>query len=140
MANLRQTIIVRTDLNLAVGLLAAQISHIHFEKIRRELNRSLSGIKEKEVGGELFKFSKDEWEWMESPYIFIHGVPNIEAYHYFKKKAEDALLSVVEWTDTIYLSFYEGHKDAFKNVPIGFSIGPADSDAIKAIVGALPLL
>lgn len=29
--NLRQSLLIRSDLNLPVGLLAAQVAHIHFE-------------------------------------------------------------------------------------------------------------
>jgi len=39
MANIVQRILIRTDLDLPMGLMAAQVAHLHMETIRRSLYR-----------------------------------------------------------------------------------------------------
>ena len=127
MANFRQSILIRTDLNLPAGLLAAQVAHIHFEYCRQQLRDDEDPC------------STSFREWMESPYLFVHRVPNLEALSYFKVKAVEAKLPVAEWKDTVYQDLAPDIRQPF-NLTVGISIGPADSDAIKMVIGSLPLL
>lgn len=127
MANLRQSILIRTDLGFPVGLLAAQVAHIHFEGIRRKL-----------LDAE--KPTKDEKEWLETPYIYVHGARNQETLMYYVRKARDLGVPVNIWNDTVYVKMSETQMEAFPNVNVGVSLGPCDSDKIKAVIGDLPLL
>ena len=128
MANLIQAIIVREDLDLPRGLLTAQVAHIHMETIR-QLTRD-----EKEIP----PIIKD---WLKSPYIHVHSVPNKEWYHLFLSKAQNSKELCSSWFDTLYLSIDGGKsRTPFQNVEVGFSIGPCDADKIKAIIGDLPFL
>ena len=127
MANLRQTIIVREDLNLPRGLLTAQVAHIHMEFLRQKL------LDQKEL-------NIDEKDWLKSPYVFVHGVPNSEFFDHYKRRAEANNVPINIWKDTIYLSLGDGEPVPFSNVEVGFSLGPCDSDKIKLVVGNLPLL
>jgi peptidyl-tRNA hydrolase len=130
MANLIQAIIVREDLNLPRGLLTAQVAHIHMESMRQMI------LDEKEPTNE-YK------EWIKTPYIHVHSVPNIEWFGRFLEKANQQLPKelISTWKDTIYLSLDDGKsREAFKDVMVGFSIGPCDADKIKAVIGDLPFL
>jgi peptidyl-tRNA hydrolase len=130
MANLIQAIIVREDLDLPRGLLTAQVAHIHMETIRKLI------LDEKEPNIQY----KD---WLKAPYIHVHSVPSKEWYDFYLTKSLDKVgdSSVNEWKDTLYLSIDGGKtRTPFENVEVGFSIGPCDSDKIKAIIGDLPFL
>lgn len=135
MANLRHSILVRTDLNLPVGLLAAQIAHLHFETIRKRIN-----TEDKTISFSSKKHEEDVMEWIKDPYLFVHRVPNIEALNYFYKAAADTNMLTTEWRDTIYLELSPTQKRAFEEVLIGVAFGPTDSDRIRSIIGDLPLL
>lgn len=149
MANIRQSILVRTDLNLPNGLLAAQISHIHFELFRKRLkanNCSLQLFDTNSDGGDAggtidedYLDKNDLINWIASPYLFIHQVPHGEALEYFKYKALEAKLPVIQWQDVIYQNLSDDLRVPF-HMPIGLAIGPADSDRIKMVIGTLPLL
>jgi len=145
MANIGQTIIIRTDLfdlPKDMGLLSAQIAHTHMEGTRQMILENLTkdegfvGIKldnEGEVGA-------DFGEWMETPYIFVKEVKNKESLLYFEAAAREAKLPVSLWTDTVYVRITPTVQKAFHDVPVGLSIGPADADKIRAVCGDLPLL
>ena len=128
MANLRQSILIRTDLNLPLGLMTAQVAHIHALPLIASLNSSDNNI--------------DVEEWSNDPFVFVHKVPNLEVLHFFRdlarEHAED--LTTLEWHDTITLSLSETQTRAFPSVMVGISLGPAHSDIIKSIIGDLPLL
>ena len=133
MANIRQSILIRTDLNLPSGLMAAQIAHIHMQFIRMNCNAGLT-----------LKFAHtlnadDVYAWMKSPYLFVHKVPHLEALDYFEKKALESGVYVATWEDTIYQELAEDCKVAFE-MKVGISLGPTDSDKIKLVLGTLPLL
>jgi len=132
MANIGQTIIIRTDLfDLPndMGLLAAQVAHIHMEVIRKSL------IKEGKLDN-----SEEMESWLENPYLFVKKVPNYEGLKHFIDLAELAKLAVTSWWDTVYVRLSPTMKQAFSGVLIGISIGPADADEIRTVVGDLPLL
>ena len=132
MSMLKQVVLIRTDLGLPRGLLMAQACHVHMDALRMAvLNREANGP----------AITKDMLDWLAMPYLFIHGVSCKEAFdHYLNLAQVVHNLPVATWHDTISLSFYEGQKMVLSNVPVGFSIGPCDSDKIKAVIGDLPLL
>ena len=143
--NLRQSILVRTDLGFSVGLMAAQCSHIHMQLLRK-------AILEKEPVFEAApqldsgkfpvecELSSDMIEWLHSPYVFIHGVPNREVLEHFVHKAIEAKIDVETWSDCVFINISETQREAFPDILVGASLGPTDSDKIKAIIGDLPLL
>lgn len=145
MANIGQTIIIRTDLfdlPQDMGLLAAQVAHIHFEMTRKILNKNYIA-KEQFIGIELpneVVETEAFIEWMNQPYLFVKRVPNAEGLRHFWKLAQEAKLPTAEWRDTVYVRFSSTMKQAFKDTLVGISIGPADSDRIRTVVGDLPLL
>lgn len=139
MSNIRQTILVRTDLGFSVGLMAAQCSHIHMEQIRQAILRNtvpVAGI----IRDELFSLPTDTLEWIKSPYVFIHGVPNKEVLEYFIKRAKALGVEVSEWRDNVFIDISDSQRESFPDTFVGVSLGPTDSDKIKAVIGDLPLL
>jgi|2_EtaG_2_1085320.scaffolds.fasta_scaffold00595_21 peptidyl-tRNA hydrolase len=134
MANLIQRILVRTDLEMPVGLLAAQVAHIHAAPFIQTYRVTPS------PGTEFGDCVENIKQWMSTPYLFVHRVPNKEVLNYFIDECTDRNVWFHEWKDTIYIDISDTQKKAFDNVTVGISIGPADSDEIKTIVGDLPLL
>ena len=59
---------------------------------------------------------------------------------YYVRKAKDLGVPVNIWNDTVYVKMSETQMEAFPNVNVGVSLGPCDSDKIKAVIGDLPLL
>lgn len=133
MSNIRQTILIRTDLNLPKGLSEAQVAHLHFEAMRKEI---LDNISNNQV---TLTFSQDEIDWLRSPYIFVHGVPNVEVLENFKKIAIEKNFLPTEWRDTVFIQVSATQRIVVENCLIGFSI-KGESDKIKSIIGDLPLL
>ena len=111
MANLRETVLFRMDLGFGWGLSAAQIAHLHFEPMRQfmfDVMRHQKSITAMDASG-IFpmpseKRSQEIQEWMLSPYLFIHGVPNLEILEHFRRKAMLAKLDYFEWRDTVTLN------------------------------------
>lgn len=131
MSNINQTIIVRTDLfNLPedIGLLSAQIAHIHMEQIRQKLSDH-----DKE-------FNELENNWIRDPYLLVKKVSNKESLEYFAEKAIGSGITCTKWHDTVYVRISSETKKAFPNVLVGISLGPDDSDLIRTVVEDLPLL
>lgn len=136
MANIRQSILFRTDLNLDIGLAMAQAAHLSMVLFRDAILKSDLVADENES----LLFTKDEVEWLKNPYLFIHQVPNKEVLEYFIKQAHDAGIAVNRWYDTIYVNISSTQTKAFENVLVGITLGPCDSDRIKVVIGDLPLL
>lgn len=133
MANIRQSILIRKDLVFPVGLLAAQVAHLHMEYFRRAM------IESKENKDQI-QLAPIEKSWLLDPYVFVHGVPNTEVLNFFIEEAKKMNVLVSEWRDTVYVDISDTQRKAFPNVRIGVTLGPDDSDKIKAVIGDLPLL
>lgn len=144
MANIGQTIIIRTDifeLPQDMGLLSAQVAHIHFEYMRNILTQHAK-IQEDHIDipkGDEVRFNMVQ-EWLKHPYIFVKQVPNIESLVYFSDLAAADGVSCSSWYDTVYVRLSPTMKKAFPNTLVGISLGPDDSDKIRSVVGDLPLL
>jgi peptidyl-tRNA hydrolase len=144
MANINQTIIIRTDLFKLpddLGLISAQIAHIHMQLVRRNITSRI--IKDPVQGEQVFipdnVFDNYFVEWIKEPYILVKKVPNLEALMHYSFLAREAKLLVDEWEDTVYIRLSETQKIA-KQTLVGISLGPCDADKIRSIVGDLPLL
>lgn len=142
MARLQQDILIRTDLGFSTGLLAAQVAHIHMEGIRRAMlykgvwgdDKLTMAFADKEAADAMVS-------WLETPYIFVRRVPNLETLEFFEKKiSSHEGLTCDIWRDTVFMEIAPDWTEAFADVKVGLSIGPADSDEIKQVVGKLPLL
>ena len=135
MANIQQNILVRTDLGFTQGLMAAQVAHIHAALMIESCNDDYQLVLD--MNGEQRQQFR---EWVKAPYLLVRGVSNLETLEHFKRLANDAELPVNEWRDTVFCKVADDLTLPFPDVMIGISIGPADSDKIKAVVGKLPLL
>jgi peptidyl-tRNA hydrolase len=125
MSMIRQTVLIREDLQFPTGLLAAQVAHIHALPLINEVGN--------ETPDPVFM------DWTEVPYLFVHGVPNKETLDYLIRKAGEHDVPVLVWRDTVYLKVGD-ETVPFEDVTVGASLGPCDSDKIKMVIGTLDLL
>ena len=88
----------------------------------------------------IVNFTVDEFEWLKTPYLYIHGVPNAETLDFFIKKAEENGVPFSLWRDTVYIKISETQREAFPNVLVGAAFGPCESDRIRVVIGDLPIL
>ena len=130
MANIRQSILIRTDLTFPVGLLAAQVAHIHIEHARQVLIPGLEPV----------STDNTYMDWIADPYLYIHGVPNREVLMHYMTEAKRQDIAIAQWRDTVNVQISDTQRPAFADILIGGALGPADSDAIRVILGDLPLL
>ncbi len=145
MANLRQTILIRQDLGFSTGLMAAQVAHIHMQLLRGYIlrcsgNKKLIEQAELQADFKNPKETEDYLEWLKASYIFVHGVPNKEVLEHYVKDARLSDIPVATWADTVYIDVAPEITLPFKDILVGASLGPCDSDLIKSIIGKLPLL
>jgi len=138
-ANIRQSILIRGDLDLPMGLMAAQVAHLHMEGIRI-LIRNLKTKKQKLDFSLMGEMGYDLDSWLESPYLFVHKVPCLEVLDFFHGEFHRVGVPVYEWKDTITIDISPTQKKAFSGMKIGIAVGPCDSDKIKSIISDLPLL
>ena len=137
MANIRQSILVRTDLKFPKGLSEAQVSHLHFEHFRRCIMSGIDSTEDQLKSTILL--SKDDWEWLKTPYIFVHGIPCLEALNYFIKIAKEKRVPYTEWFDTVFIEVSPTQR-IVEHCLVGISLGPCESDAVKSVIGDLPIL
>jgi len=135
MANLIQKILVRTDLGFSEGLMAAQVAHIH----ARPMTTTFFVTQPTGTTGP-DDYVENVKTWLFNPYVFVHGVPNREVLNFFMEQCDRLNMKFDPWRDTIYVDVSPTQTKVFEDVLIGISIGPEESDKIKAIVGDLPLL
>ena len=83
--------------------------------------------------------SDDVWEWLKSPYIYVHGIPCLEVLNYFIKIAREKKVPYTEWHDTVYIEVSPTQR-IVENCLVGISLGPCESDAVKSVIGDLPIL
>ena len=127
MSNIRHVVVVRKDLNMPVGLVAAQVAHISDQFMRSRLI-----VKE----GDTPIFTKTEMEWISAPYLSVLAVNCAEDLQDILIHARSEDLPIYEWHDTIPSPTFP---DKAIKVRIGISIGPDDFDKIKVVTGALSL-
>lgn len=124
MSNTRLTTVIRKDLQLADGQLAAQSAHICDNWLRTKCYN-------KET------FSIQEDAWMKEPYISVLAVNSKEEMDFIYDLAKQKSLQVYEWSDILPSKVLNGQYLKYER--IGISIGPADMDKIKEVTGTLPL-
>lgn len=133
-SNIRMIIVVRRDLQMPAGLLAAQVSHIG-DQWEREHLRSLSmnSVRNPKTP----KLSLQQLAWLEAPVVTVLAVDTPEELDLIMLEAGRAKLAIHLWRDTIHSVVLDRF---IPNVPVGISIGPDDHDLIKSVTGKLPLL
>jgi peptidyl-tRNA hydrolase len=124
MANIWQVVVVRRDLNMTPGLMAAQVAHIN-DGWMREALASENG----------YEYSVEQAEWAQEPYLNVLAVDNKEELLMVIEKAKNANLPVYEWKDVIPS---ENLKCNMEDVLVGCSVGPADFDKLRLVTGTLP--
>jgi len=139
MSNTRLTVVVRKDLQMPAGLLAAQVAHMADAFTRKNVldafaEELANPRKAKKSIGKIFGCY--DLEWMKEPYLSVLGVQCYEdlcdIYDHVKREK----LPCHRWDDTIPSPTFEGK--AIKAF-VGLSIGPADFDAIKMVTNGLDL-
>ena len=132
MANLRMAVVVRRDLQLTPGLLAAQVAHISalfVQKAMRRHHKTNDDLILVELTG-------TQIDWINEPYIVILACETPEELAVITKMAQDEKLPVHEWKDVIPSTVLEGR---VLDCLVGIAIGPSDSDQLKKVTGMLPL-
>lgn len=123
--NVRHVVVVRKDLLMSPGLLAVQVAHISDQFMREKL----AGPTSKNKG----KFSATELVWMRQPYITVLAVNTLEELSIVADRGTRVCLPVFKWYDVMPTLA------SAEKVLVGISIGPEDSDKLKAVTNDLPL-
>jgi peptidyl-tRNA hydrolase len=137
--NIRQTILLRTDLNLPKGLSEAQVAHLHFEYIRKIILQNIKKDEEHTYSYAKIAITDLMIEWLKAPYTFVHGVPNAEVLEHFRKIATEKDVYMNDWKDTVFLKISITQQIVVENCLIGIVLF-GESDKVKAVIGDLPLL
>jgi peptidyl-tRNA hydrolase len=133
MSSTRMAVVLRRDLNMPAGLLAAQATHTAMLFIQEAL---IQRRHEGEGGSYSLEIHMEEAEWLKQPYLAVLAVDTPEELTVIKKMAEDEHLPVRVWQDVIPSKVLDGR---VLQCVVGISIGPADSDALRKVTGTLPL-
>jgi peptidyl-tRNA hydrolase len=136
MANIRLTVVVRKDLQMPAGLLAAQVAHMSDAFMRKEIIEGCMAVDPKKPKMGNVDFSAEEIEWCASPYLSVLGVECYEDLVELKAHAVREGLPINSWNDTIPSPT---NPDNAIKAFVGFAIGPADFDAIKIVTNGLDL-
>lgn len=124
MSDIKQVIVMRTDLNMRKGKMIAQGAHASLSFLTRQLDQPSN-----------LKLSKAEREWLDGNFAKICvRVDSEEALLEVFQKAKDAMLEVHLITDSGKTEF---HGEPTRTC---LAIGPDYSQKIDAVTGHLQLL
>ena len=117
MTNVKQVIIVRTDLDMGKGKIAAQVGHACV------------------LGAEHVRKSNPEWfsEWWEGQEKIVLKVMNLKELEQIK---QDAIELGVPWSEVTDA----GHTQIASGTVTCISLGPAPEEKIDKITGDLKLM
>ena len=117
MSDIKQVIVVRTDLDMGKGKIAAQVGHACV------------------LGAENVRKSHPDWfaEWWKGQEKIVVKIPNLKELENVKKHAIDLNLPWSEVTDA-------GHTQIAPGTTTCISIGPAPEDLIDKVTCDLKLL
>jgi len=134
MSNTRLTVVVRKDLQLPDGLLAAQVSHAANEFIRKAI---ISGLQQStnDDMNIVNVLNQSQLDWIQQPYMSVLAVNTYEELVHIERQAMEANLPMHQWFDVVPSKTLEMPMKCY----VGIAIGPADFDAIKLVTGKLPL-
>ena len=124
--NVRQSVVVRRDLQMSPGLLAAQVAHLSANFVLTQLNN---------------EHNKTEWLvaekwWFNGPVLSVLAVNTPEELDVLTKLADSVGVKYYIWKDTIPSQIFAGR---FLEVVVGIAFGPDDDEKIKQVCGTLPL-
>jgi len=143
MSNTRMAVVVRRDLNLSSGLLAAQVLHIGMCFVQQHVTfdlipHALETLSKKSpyTGWNAVAIKPLESEWIKHPYVAILAVDTPEELQLLITDAKREVLPIYEWYDVIPSTALSGQ---FIKCLVGIAIGPADADHLKKVTGTLPL-
>ena len=136
MANVRLAMIIRKDLQLSEGLLAAQSFHVGMEWLRQMVLGNIKIDPTVSAKSSHINLSCESIDWMESPYVAVLGVYTYEELQHVRHLAEEYSVPYTNWRDTIPSKAFEGQ---VFDTDVGLSLGPSDNDAIRKVSGTLPL-
>ena len=122
--NIRQIVVVRSDLQMSAGLLAAQVAHISAQFML------------KEIGTKKELWSEIELQWGGAPVLSVLAVEIPEELDVLIKNGRDKGIMVHVWKDTIPSKTFDGQ---FLDVVVGASFGPDNDECLKQVTGTLPL-
>jgi len=136
MSNTRLTVVVRKDLNMPVGLLAAQVAHMADAFMRNTILDAYE-IPEGDNRPEgVVTFTNPQIDWVRDPYLSVLAVNCYEDLLEVCDHTNRENLPWLRWDDTIPSpTFPDKAIKAF----VGISIGPADFDKIKIVTNGLEL-
>ena len=123
--NIKQAVVVRKDLQMSPGLLAAQVAHISAQ----HLITQIESVAREQSGPEKL--------WNRTPKLVVLGVNTLEELREVETKVIALHLPFYGWFDTIPSQIFVKR---FFFVPVGISIGPADEESLKLATAELPLL
>lgn len=125
--NLKLAVVIRKDLKLEnmIGRFAAQVAHIS--------SMAMSECILKMVDDAETTPPEELRAWLLSPYLYIYEVNTREEMDALIEKGRDNKAKVHTWIDTVPANSLGGSIE----VPVGFSIGPCDSDLVTRILGNL---
>jgi len=135
MANTRLTVVVRTDLQMSAGLLAAQVSHMADSWIRKMVTSGKWEARKSWPKKVITEIDEDQAGWLPDPYISVLAIGSREELDDLINSAYEHALPVREWEDLLPAPTL-GKPMRFK---VGVALGPADFDKIKLVTGDLPL-
>ena len=117
MANMKQVIIIRTDLDMGKGKIAAQVGHACV------------------LGAENVRKSNPEWfsEWWEGQEKIVLKVSSLKELERVK---QDAIELGVPWSEVTDA----GHTQIAPGTVTCISLGPAPEEKIDKVTGSLKLL
>ena len=144
--NVQLAVVIRTDLAMSPGLLAAQACHLNDEWLRKRIfeeSKAVEGSIVEHVGGEETRtvtFNADEFQWIGGPVISILAVNIPEELKPLITKAEELKVPHQVWRDTIPSKIFgTPERPVYLEVVVGVAFGPSDDEKIKQITGGLPL-
>jgi peptidyl-tRNA hydrolase len=136
-------VVVRRDLNLPPGLLAAQVLHIGMCFVQKRVTldlipHALETLSKKNpyAGWNAVAIPPKEIEWIHEPYVAVLAVDTPEELQLLITDAQRKVLPIYEWYDVIPSTALSGQ---FIKCLVGIAIGPADADHLKKVTGTLPL-
>ena len=114
---MKQVVVVRSDLQMSPGKVAAQVAHASMANII--------------TNGEL---SADANEWLQHPTLIVCRVNTFEELSHVLSKAEVACLKASMWKDSV-----ETETAGIIETNTCLAIGPAREELLDTVTGKLPL-
>lgn len=121
--NVRQNVVVRRDLNMTPGLLAAQVAHISAQFMLSK------------AGAKIEQWTDVEKQWFNSPVLGVLAVNTPEELDVLKNLAVEVGVPYCTWKDTIWFDSLKRKLE----VVVGVAFGPCDDEKLVQVTGGLPL-